>query len=413
MQERANWSRRVTAGIRPAGNRVVDVTVVLACLALTGFAVKTPWSPLPGPVVAAVGVLASAAMWPRRQIPVVAAVAGSIGFALGGNPGTILVGLYTGARYAPRRQVWVCGLAACAGYVGWSWLDRSGLLWDDFVFAPLGVGLVVLVGIYLATRDALFDALREQARRGEVERLMREEQARAAERTRIAREMHDVLAHKVSLIALYAGALELHAGTDSRLQEGTALIRVTAREALAELRDVLGVLRDTADRSSGSDNSPSAEPVDHGFADLAALVDASVHAGHPVELHESAGPLPAATARVVYRVVQEGLTNAHRHAPDALTTVTVSRTDDGSVTVTVHNEPGAAPLDLPGSGLGLVGLAERIRLVGGSLHAGPIANEGGWQLHAVVPWLESSPGGMPAVDAEAATSLRSADAGTS
>ncbi|MFG1800504.1 sensor histidine kinase [Micromonospora carbonacea] len=413
MQERAVWSRHVTAGARLAGDRGVDVAVVLACLALTAFAVKTPWSPLPGPVVATAGVLASAAMWPRRRAPLVAAVAGSIGFALAGNPGTVLVGLYTGARYAPRRKVWLCGVAACAGYVGWSWLDRQRLLWDDFVFAPLGVGLVILVGMYLATRDALLDASREQTRRGEADRSMREEQARAAERTRIAREMHDVLAHKVSLIALYAGALELHAGTDTRLKEGTALIRVTAREALAELRDVLGVLRTTADQSPTSDGSASVEPVDYRLADLTALVDASAHAGHPVELHESAGPLPAATARVVYRVVQEGLTNAHKHAPDALTTVTVARADDGGVTVTVHNDLGATPLDLPGSGVGLVGLAERIRLVGGSLHAGPVTGEGGWQLRAVVPWLDSGAAGMQAVDARAAASPRPADAGAS
>jgi signal transduction histidine kinase len=102
-------------------------------------------------------------------------------------------------------------------------------------------------------------------------------------------------------------------------------------------------------------------------------------------LHDGAGSLPPATARVVYRIAQEGLTNARKHAPDAPTTVSVHRVEEGTVTVTVHNEPTAsAPMDLPGSGSGLVGLAERLRLVGGSIHKGPTA-DGGWQLRAVIP----------------------------
>jgi signal transduction histidine kinase len=195
--------------------------------------------------------------------------------------------------------------------------------------------------------------------------------------------MHDVLAHKVSLIALHAGALELHAGGDpARVQQGAALIRVTAREALQELREVLSLLQ----AAPGGPERPIAW-----FPDLASLVEASTRAGQHVELRDDAGPLPPATARVVYRIVQEGLTNAHRYAPGAPTTVSVRGGDGGDVAVTVHNAPGAgAPIDLPGSGSGLVGLAERIRLVGGSLRSGPSGRDGrdGWQLQAVVPWLD-------------------------
>jgi signal transduction histidine kinase len=152
---------------------------------------------------------------------------------------------------------------------------------------------------------------------------------------------------------------------------------VTAREALQELRDVLGMLH--------------VEPAGQPFADVASLVRASTGAGQPVELRDTAGPLPPATARVVYRIVQEGLTNARKHAPGAPATVSIGRADPGSVTVTVHNGPGTAtPVDLPGSGSGLVGLAERIRLVGGSLRSGPLGRDGsaGWELDAVVPWLD-------------------------
>jgi signal transduction histidine kinase len=375
---------------RPTGRRsvadprLIDAAVVLACLASSALAVKTPWSPLPWPVTVAAGVLGSAAMWSRRRWPVSSAVAGAGTFALTGNPVPFLIGLYTGARYAVRRHVWLCGIAAWAGFVAWSLIDAGRLTVDDVVFPPLGIGLLILIGVNLATRDVLMESLQEQARRAETEKLLRDEQARAAERTRIAREMHDVLAHKVSLIALYAGALELRATDDPKLREGTDLIRTTAREALVELREVLGVLR-TDDAPSMPDSASAGQ-----FADLAALVGTSSRAGHPVELHDEVGSLPPATARVVYRVVQEGLTNAQRHAPEAPTTVSVGRTDDGCVTVTVSNTAGATPMDLPGSGSGLVGLAERIRLVGGSLRCGPVAGDG-WLLSAVVPWLDPRP----------------------
>ncbi|GAA0458768.1 sensor histidine kinase [Actinoplanes campanulatus] len=365
---------------RPTDPRPADAALVLACLALTVLAVKTPWSPLPWPVVAVAGALGSAAVWFRRRWPMAAAVTGAGTFALTGNPGPLLIGLYHGARYAPRRSGWLCGLAAWAGFVGWSWFDSGQVTIDNVAFPPLGIGLVVLAGINLATRDELLVSLQEQARRAESERLLRDGQARAAERTRIAREMHDVLAHKVSLIALYAGALELRATDDPKLRDGTALIRTTAREALVDLREVLGILRTDVAPAPGSATAGQ-------FPDLSALVGASSRAGHPVELHDEAGDLPAATARVVYRIVQEGLTNAHKHAPQAPTTVSVSRNGDGNVAVAVHNETGAAPMDLPGSGAGLVGLAERIRLVGGSLRSGPVAGEG-WRLSAVVPWLD-------------------------
>ncbi|WP_433789195.1 sensor histidine kinase [Actinoplanes sp. CA-252034] len=362
---------------------LIDAALVLTCLVLSLLAVKTPWSPLPWPVVAAAGVLGSAAMWPRRRWPVTGAVAGAGAFALSGNPGPLLAGLYNGSRYAPRRSVWLCAIAGWAGFVGWSRLDSGQVTVDNLVFPALGVGLVVLAGVNLATRDALLTSLQEQARRADAERLLRDEQARAAERTRIAREMHDVLAHKMSLIALYAGALELRATDDPKLRDGTVLIRTTAREALVELREVLGVLR--------TDASPASETAAAGqYPDLSALVGASSRAGHPVELRDEAGDLPAATARVVYRVVQEGLTNAHKHAPAAPTVVSVGRTGDGSVAVAVHNRAGAVPMDLPGSGAGLVGLAERIRLVGGTLRSGPVAGDG-WQLSAVVPWLDPRP----------------------
>jgi signal transduction histidine kinase len=356
---------------------VADGALVLACLALTALAVKASWSALPAPVVALAGIAGSAAQWWRRALPVPAAVAGAAAYALSGNPGPLLVGVYSGAVYGARRGAAVAGVAGWAGIAGWSWFDEGRLQADDLVFSAVGAVLIAGLGLYVAALRALRASWQERAERADTERILRDEQARAAERTRIAREMHDVLAHKVSLIALHAGALEVTTDT-ARFQQGAGLIRVTAREALQELRAVLGVLQ----------AAPTAVAGD-GFADLPALVLAATRAGQRVELRERAGPLPPGIARVVHRVAQEGLTNARKHAPGAPVTVTVERDEGGAVTVTVGNPAGGgAALDLPGSGAGLVGLAERVRLAGGTLHSGPV--DGGWRLTAVVPGQEET-----------------------
>ncbi|KAB2352557.1 sensor histidine kinase [Actinomadura rudentiformis] len=264
---------------------------------------------------------------------------------------------------------------------------RGCLTPENALWMAVAAALVTAAGTYVATRRALAESWRERAESAEAGRRLRDEQARAGERARIAREMHDVLAHKVSLIALHAGALELTASEGSaRVQEGAALIRVTAREALQELRYVLDALR--------TDEPPPDEP----FSDLGSLVGAAIQAGQRVELDDRAGPLPPVMARVVFRVVQEGLTNARKHAPHSRTTVTVDRGDGGTVTVTVHNTAGDRAGDLPGSGAGLVGLAERVRLVGGTLQSGP-AGSGGWRLRADLPWRDHGVDETPLSDA--------------
>ncbi|MEN3308334.1 MAG: hypothetical protein V7603_4536 [Micromonosporaceae bacterium] len=384
--------------LRGRGTRWADAAVVLGCLVLTALAVKGHWSTLPRPVIAVAGAVGSAAQWRRRTWPQLAGLAGAAAYALSGNPGPLLVGLYSGASYAPRRHLWFLAIAGWAGFTALSFVDNGRLSASEAVFTAVGVAFVITLGRYTATRRALLASWQERARRAEAERWLHEEQARSTERTRIAREMHDVLAHKVSLIALHAGALELTAGAHpDRVGRQAALIRVTAREALEELRAVLGVLQaDPGPRMRDEAALDQGEP----FADLASLVAASVRAGQPVELRDDAGALPPATARAVYRVAQEGLTNARKHAPDAPTTVSVHRADEGTVTVTVHNAPTtSAPMDLPGSGSGLVGLAERIRLVAGSIYSGR-TTDGGWQIRAVIPPPKAGPQAAPPVAAE-------------
>jgi signal transduction histidine kinase len=335
--------------------------VVVLCLFLTVLAVKTPWSPLPRAVIAVAGAVGSAALWWRRDHPAPATLAGAAAYVLSGNPGPLLIGLFSGGAYARRRHAWAYALIGWAALVGWSWIDAGRLIPGDLLTWALAATVATAVGVYAATRRELQESLRERAERAESERALRDDQARAAERSRIAREMHDVLAHKISLIAVHAGAVELGAA-DAR-SEG-ALIRTTAREALSELRTVLSVLRE--------------QPVP--YADLIALIDS---AGPEAQLRDQAGPLPPEIARIVYRVAQEGLTNARKHAPGAPVTVTVSD-HDAQVSITVHNGSAtAAPLDLPGAGAGLIGLTERLRLAGGRLESGP--DGAGWRLRAVIP----------------------------
>jgi signal transduction histidine kinase len=352
--------------------RWVDAALVVGCLFLTYLAVKAHWSPLPRPVVAIAGVAGSVAQWPRRRWPISAALAGTAAYVLSGNPGPLLVGLYSGGSYAPRRHVWLPAVAGWAGMTAAFRIDAGRLRLDDVAWAALASVVTVAVGLYSATRRDLTVAWRERAEHAE-------ERAKSAERNRIAREMHDVVAHKVSLIALHAGALELTASLgQAKVGEQAALIRTTAREALSDLREVLGLLQD-GDRA--------AAVLDQGepYPDLVSLVEAAQRAGQRVDLDDRAGPLPPAVARVVYRVAQEGLTNARKHAPGAPATVSVLLGSAGAATVTVRNGPtDSSPLDLPGSGAGLIGLAERVRLAGGALHSGR-TDDGGWVLRAVIP----------------------------
>ncbi|MFI5914576.1 sensor histidine kinase [Dactylosporangium sp. NPDC051541] len=350
--------------------RLGDAVLVATSLALTALALKGHWAAVPSAVIGIVGALGSLALWWRRRRPVAVGWVAAVSYALSGNPLPILFGVYSGAVHAPRPRAWFLPVAGVAGFTAWSLLDDGRVNVQDTAAATLVASLLAALGVYVATRRELADSWRERAERADAERRLRDEHAKADERTRIAREMHDVLAHKVSLIALHAGALELIATEDERVRAGAGLIRVTAREALQELREVLGVLQSGAPTSD--------------LPDLPTLVSAATRAGQGVELHDEAGDLPPATARVVYRVVQEGLTNARKHAPGA--PVTVSLTAGATVVVDVRNPPPAdAPdLDLPGAGTGLIGLRERLRLVGGTLEAGPM-DDGGWCLTAEVP----------------------------
>jgi signal transduction histidine kinase len=239
-------------------------------------------------------------------------------------------------------------------------------------------------GLFVRARRALIHSLRERAEQAESERELEVAHAREAERRRIAREMHDVLAHRVSLVSLHAGALEFHPDAPpEEIAAAAAVIRASARDALQELRDVIGVLRE-------EDAPGSPEPPQPVLGDVQALVGESRAAGMRVDFAAGELPddsVPATVGRTAYRIVQEGLTNARKHAPGAAVSVAVDRVDGPALVVSVVSRRAvrAGANGLPGSGTGLIGLSERVTLVGGALDHGFDA-AGDFVLKATLPW---------------------------
>jgi signal transduction histidine kinase len=234
-------------------------------------------------------------------------------------------------------------------------------------------GALVGWGQLSQARWALVASLWERARRAEAEQAARVAEARIAERARIAREMHDVLAHRLSLVATYAGALEFRPDlSPEQMARAAGVVRDGVSQALTELREVIGVLRDDADPSGPQ---PS-------YADVPRLVDEARAAGQTVRLEDQTTAAPSElVGRTAYRVVQEALSNARRHAPGAAVTILLSGESGDGLTVEVANPYAGGPT---GDGLGLTGLRERVSLAGGRLTAGPVGDA--FQLRVWLPW---------------------------
>jgi signal transduction histidine kinase len=291
-----------------------------------------------------------------------------------------IIALFTLSRLSRRRWLLVvCGLLfAAAGTVPWPirslpYLSSSSLA----LFFTYQLGLAaapVLLGQLMQAREDLARRLLEVEQTREREQVLYAESVLARERSALAREMHDVVSHQVSLIAVQAGALQVTASSDTE-RDGAEAIRQLSVTTLAELRTMVGLLR----LNGGGGTSLQPQPT---LADLHRLVDSS---RMPVTL---SGALPedvaATTQRALYRAVQEGLTNARKYAPDAAVTVDLFSGPD-AVGVSVENAPSStAPLPLPGSGTGLLGLRERAEHLGGTLEAGP-TSAGGFRVRMSVP----------------------------
>jgi signal transduction histidine kinase len=258
-------------------------------------------------------------------------------------------------------------------------------LWVSLAFGALVTGILVATGYAMGSQRQLVDSYRERAVTAEREQLARVAQAQAAERTRIAREMHDVLAHRISLVAMHAGALGYRTDLTAQEQASAAKsIEENAHRALSDLRAVLGVLRDPLQPVDAAPERP--QP---GIDDVAGLVAEEAAGGMRVRLSNRVeDDVPTATGRTAYRIVQEALTNVRKHAPGTAVTVDLAGTPDDGLVIGVRNAApvGSRPASaLPASGLGLLGLAERAALAGGRISHGSDPT-GGYAVRAWIPW---------------------------
>lgn len=298
----------------------------------------------------------------------------------------IALAAFTAARR--DRLLWLAGaltyvVTALAVWrdVGWhpsftvagAWVSTSmpGRLIGVLVTAAVLTAIPLTVGILRGTRaDLRQRELREAA--------LRDEMTRQEERSRIAHEMHDVLGHRLSLLSLQAGALEV---TDPATTGAAArTVRTTAKQSLDDLRQVIGVLRDGRDFQLSAGPAPA-------LTDLPTLVTETRQAGVPVNLTvllDQAGAAPAQLGMAVYRIVQESLTNVLRHAPGTPAEVTIRGGPGAGVTLEVVNKVVAAPPN-PGTGTGLTGISERVTALGGNAFLGPTP-EGTFAVRAWLPW---------------------------
>jgi signal transduction histidine kinase len=381
-----------------------ELAFFLVALAI-GF-VQLSLSPLsPGHVAAT----AASACWAallvpaRRRWPAATLLATAPVFA-GDNIGALAflpaVTYSAARRIRPARRLWTTVLVVAGAdlllIVAVEINEPHGLgevLAGYAVSAGLLLLLPALTGGLLGRRRPLVRVLRERNDYLERARVLTAEKARMKERARIAAEMHDMLGHRLSLISMHAGALELTTAKDAPELSGQAeLLRTTAATAMTELRDILEVLRDTLESAPETVGERTGT-----WADIADLVNGSRLAGIDVDLAWSGPELDSAdprTRHAVHRVVREGLTNVHKHAPAARTRVEVTGEAD-RVRVCVINGPvqgaGRPP---PGTRQGLVGLDERVALLRGAFTAGPTP-EGGFRVMAVLPPHPPVPASAP------------------
>lgn len=322
--------------------------------------------------------LACAALYWRRSQPlavlwvtvIATALAAGIGYSELAGGYAMLIALYSVGRHASSDLWSYIGLGGALGALGFDYLL------GELTAAAVGFGIVVLsMGWYIGKRVRM---RAERAAQLEQEQAADAQRAVAEERTRIARELHDVVAHRVSLMTVQAGAAKTVAGDDPQAAlKAMDAVEHAGREALDELRHLLGILRPAADGGSLGPQS--------GLADVSRLVDQFEEAGLDVSLAMSDVPadLPARVDLSAYRIVQEALTNVLKHAgPGARAEVRLDINND-AVFIEITDDGHAATV-LPGSGHGIMGMRERAVLLGGSLTAGPRA-DGGFRVVARLP----------------------------
>lgn len=353
----------IIVGTQPPGRLLIDISIgVVSCLLMPAL--------LRWPVATTIVLVVLSAVSPAA-IPTAA----------------------TGAlQVAQRRKFAVAIATGLAGIVA----NGSRGLWRPVGELPFGWWLVLVVfgyagltawGALAQARHSLLISLQERAERAEADQDRRMRAARTAERAQIAREMHDVLAHRLSLLATYAGALEYRPDSSpERLARAAGVIREGAHQALGELREVIGVLRDTDWHMA-----PDSGPPQHLLTDLPKLIEESQVAGTNVRLHSrvaDTAEVSGLLGRTVYRVVQEGLTNARKHAAGQPVEIVLEGGPGDGLIIDIRNplarDPHAPPI-APGTGTGLIGLTERVELAGGQLIR-TVTDAGEFQLRTSLPW---------------------------
>ncbi|MFC8429632.1 sensor histidine kinase [Streptomyces sp. NPDC057253] len=332
------------------------------------------------------GFLAALALALRRRLPLPtfaltlpAALVGDAVFAT-------MAALYTLSSLNRHRSLLaVCALAfAVCDFMPWPWTDvhvgelseSSSLIHLTYTLATAAAP--VFLGQLVQARRELSLRLDEISEAREQEQLLAGQAELAKERAQLAREMHDVVSHKVSLIAVQAGALQV-GNPDADARAAAATIRGLSVQTLEELRHMVGVLRASGSRPTELTPQPS-------LADLEQLIGTSgIEAD--LETHLPDG-VPPTLQRAVYRTVQEALTNVRKHAPGATASVRLHHRDGALCTTVTNTAPTRPALPLPGAHHGLVGLRQRAELLGGTITSGPTA-DGGYELRLELPTYDS------------------------
>lgn len=323
-------------------------------------------------------IIAVVVLTVRHRFPYLAFIATIPALVVGSAVVAALVALYTVAEQrASRAYIYGCAAVVFVCYTSvWEtpYSNASRLL--DIVYAILFTGAPLLLGLLMRARAELSAKLVEIDRAHRHEQELIVDKALARERANLSREMHDVVSHQVSLIAVQAGALQVTA-PDEATARTARTIRKLSVQTLDELRDMVGVLRASGEHPEGLDPPPSIDDVD-------ALV---ANSGVAIAISTDIDPaviLPAAMQRAVYRAVQEGLTNIAKHAPGAPATLELSITTRRVCLTLTNTAPNRTPDRLPSDRYGLLGLRERAELLGGSLSSGALAG-GGYRLSLYLP----------------------------
>lgn len=336
-------------------------------------------------------VLATLPVGVRRQAPVatlVGVLAAQMALELGNFEGAgwsgVVVATYSLAVYTSGRRLWRVASLCLASAVG---LIIVGLFtgdapWQALIATPVSFTAALVLGDNVRRRRERAVELVERAERAERERELLAHQQLLDERARIARELHDVVAHSVSLMVIQAGAARLQLGKDpEKADRALATVESTGRQAMTEMRRILGVLREGADSADGE--ASAARAPQPSLASITTLAEVSTDLPIGVHLHGDLDELPAGVEVNAYRIVQEALTNVRRHAgPVQQVDVTVRR-EPSALVVEVADDGRGASVATQG-GFGLAGMRERVAAYDGELVVGPRVG-GGWRVRATFP----------------------------